>query len=253
MAGIQISAGEDGSHITLTGPPGFGVWHLHFPEMFLLDGNIDQKSVALSVTKGENGTMVTSTCGGKYLKEFKVSYAPSDDHVNIVTEVRNTSRVKWQKGGEAMFCLSPQESAEFPRRLDVGRILVRYEYKYQTMAQMRDTFFKGSLPNMPSFPVLLGSVRGAKSGDVFLGEGLIVRRSTSGKQLVAAVWDQVDRVSMSLEFCTHSNPRINALRPGDKETRRGKVYFLRGDETDMWTRYLADADYFSASRGPLES
>lgn len=244
---IQISAGHDGSHITFTGPPGFGQWYLNFPEMFLLNGGPDQRGVALSVTKGQNGTVITSTSGGKYAKEFKITYTPKDDHIDMVMEVQNISKEKWQSGGEAMFCLSPRGGREFPRGLDVSRILVRYGNEYQTMSQMRDRFFNKELSQMVGFWVILEGVRSTKPGRVLLDNGLIVRRSSKGKRLVAVVWDQVDRVSMNLGFCTHSNPRINALAPAEKETRVGKIYFLEGDETDLWARYLADADYFSAS------
>lgn len=245
---IQVSVGSNGSHIDLIGPPGFGLWHLIFPEMFLLNGGPDQRSVALSVTKDKNGAVSTSTSGGQHPKRFKITYTPKDDHVDMTMEVQNISKTKWASGGEAMFCLSPHGSDEFPKPLDVDRILVRYENKYQTMAEMRDRFFEKELPLMPGFAVVVEGVRSPSSGHVILDNGLIVRRSASGKQLVAVVWDQVDRVSMNLLGCTHSNPRINALAPEEKETRVGKIYFLGGDEADLWARYQGDADYFLPSQ-----
>ena len=94
----------------------------------------------------------------------------------------------------------------------------------------------------PSFMVhnekMAPSLRAHHDKRVILDDGLLIRRLPDKKRIIAFGWDRVHRVSMHYTYsCMHSNARITDLKPGQTETRRGKIYLVGGSVEDVAKRY----------------
>ena len=73
---------------------------------------------AWSVSESRNVAVWSITVGGQIVGQCEITYLPKDDHIDMAMEVLNTSNDQWRSGGEAMSCLSPSGSKEWPRGLD---------------------------------------------------------------------------------------------------------------------------------------
>jgi hypothetical protein len=76
--------------------------------------------------------------------------------------------------------------------------------------------------------------------------GLIGCFSADGKSLLAMAWDNTQELFQGVIVCIHNDPRIGGLKPGERKTLRGRVYFMPNDTTALLKRYERD---FPNNRG----
>ena len=243
---IVVRPRGNGTSVSIVAPPGFGTWHLTFPENMLLEGPGRGRTKATWQTEPDGAVAVRGKMDGDFAHSILIQYKPSADVIDLRLEVLNLSAKKWEYGGEAMACLRPIKSPAFVG--EVGkRTLVRFGGSFQTVAALGERFGRRVGTKTTVSCMVKGEDMApyqAKRHDprMTMDNGIILRHSPDGTKLVAFAWDRTHRVSMNFTYsCMHSNPRVTGLAPGEKVVRVGKIYFLHSTVEEFCQRYARDS------------
>ena len=243
---VAVTPLDDGQKVEITGPEGFGRWYLRLPEMVMLDGPSYDVSI-VGCELGSDGSVTVSgrcpsqDCDAIYRTTFEILYRPYAEWIDITMTVTNSGTAKWTSGGEVMACLQPTESNKQFADRDGSHTHVRYKGDFRRISQFPDLEGEEFVPGeMFSYRVQGEEMHSSRAQNhqhmQVLDSGVIMRTSHDGIRTVAFYWDRVHRVSgNSAISCIHSNPRVTELRPGQCETRSGRIYFL-----SPWNRIKHD-------------
>jgi hypothetical protein len=64
--------------------------------------------------------------------------------------------------------------------------------------------------------------------------------SADGLKLLAMAWDHTQELFQGVIVCIHNDPRLGGLKPGEKKSLRGKIYFMKNDPEALLNRYRKD-------------
>lgn len=70
--------------------------------------------------------------------------------------------------------------------------------------------------------------------------GLIGCVSHDDKMILAMAWEPYQELFQGVIICLHSDFRIGGLKPGEKKSIRGKMYFVKNDVPALLKRYRKD-------------
>jgi hypothetical protein len=64
--------------------------------------------------------------------------------------------------------------------------------------------------------------------------------SADGSKLLAMAWDHTQELFQGVIVCIHNDPRLGGLKPGEKKSLRGRIYFMKNDPEALLKRYRKD-------------
>ena len=229
-------------------------WHgavFHAPQFPLgaigsnMPEQIGARGVALSWSEiktplrwhiSDDGTKASYSCTWPDKATLTVTLESSTDYVDFTLALRNLTDKPF-KGVQSNTCFNPSHSPYFA---DIERLRT---YVWTDAGPTRAV----EMPCGTSGEYLHGGWPIAKPGQKAPKGGrqtrypFIAVASRDGKWVLAQAYDKGLSLGNNAHYtCLHTRPTWDDIAPGQEGSRRGRLYFLRGDVEDLLERWKRD-------------
>jgi hypothetical protein len=235
-----------GSHVHITHSEWEGnVWVYRLPEYIVLfsdDGEVRVNGVDRNDNDGS--IKLTGVRPFPHAAKYTFILRPSEDVVDIEATIENTADREWNAGAFCVLCMQFNLAPDFVDT-NMTRTTFRSGGKFLAIRETGNSdrhaghLVQSKDLSMFSNDVVSRYFQNGEPADC----SLIVRSSEDDRRHVALAWENGLSVSYNLNQslnCTHSNPGLGALKPGESKTLRGRIYFLTGTRGELYRRFLKD-------------